>query len=302
MTEVVLLSHLRSLSRVKRYAVCRELHAVPDGPVPAGQHFHVLIEYYHRLQGDIRVFDVSGYHPNIKGVKHGAKVYEDHFQYVSKDGDYRVFDDSVNNYDTSMVDGLARRLNDRTAYSALRRTRACCSSLLREGFFPFVFDVDRELGLAVNLSVRRRHFWLWGDAHAGKSTACAVFCAKNKLTRFVLADHAAFAWDLYAGEQVIIMEDRSDVSVSVIECLSSDLWKVDCSYGGEAFGSISTTRRTPGQTRYRPTFLPNANLVVLVTSNAPPPYALRDWPGFLSRFHVVHVSSWTQFRNQPEFE
>lgn len=76
---VAIVDHLRTLKDIAWARVCSEQHE--DG----SPHRHVVVKFVSRLQSrNARVFDVSGFHPNVQPVRSIAKA----IAYVSKDGEF----------------------------------------------------------------------------------------------------------------------------------------------------------------------------------------------------------------------
>lgn len=249
----VILEQLKLIAPVAKWLGCDEKHA--DG----NQHSHLYVQFQTAIDSkNIKVFDVRGYHPNIKKPKKAE--LSGLFAYIMKDGHYEGNVDIL----ALKIDGFNRRRQDLNAFIDYVKFKG-----LKEVEWP----ITLPCGMRYNPTVlgKKRHIWIVGRPSMGKTTwvqdtfaGCRVFCRAP----------TEFPFETYEGEEVIIYDD--------IIPKFSELSAVSNVY------KIKT--HVPGKVRYRSCHWPlNQERIMIVLSNELPQYGhLHD--AFLSRFVVIDYS------------
>lgn len=216
---------------------------------------------------------------------------------------YHQFSSELRPLATASRAGSMRLLQDDMAFRKIVTTHSNSCLLREQGCFPFLIRGDTMF--SVDLSVRKRHYFLYGAAFGGKSFAAQRLCLANDLSYRFLSFHDESTYDGYCLEQFLIFDDFVDMCsdpmyrlhvIADMERISSDLWRDQLRYGRTRFGESNQTRQTR-RTRYTTNHFPSADLVMLITSNMPPPRWLLDWDGFASRFNVIRVDDGVSFVN-----
>lgn len=150
---------LNEISSIKDYVIAKELHA--DGT----PHVHAVIRFFKRFhkKGE-RIFDLEGFHPNIKTLK-TIGDFTRAAEYAKKDGDFI----------SNLVEKKSKRQQLAEAVLEEGLTR---QTILNhpELIFTNFNSVRAWLSLVETPPVRvistrkKRHIWLYGPSNTGKTT------------------------------------------------------------------------------------------------------------------------------------
>lgn len=232
-----------------KYVIGEEFHQ--DG----GNHYHVYLTFAKRVHSrDPKVFDIDGYHPNIKKVKRDQGWIE----YCMKDGHFisggiELFKNSTN---------FIKRKNDFDAWCAYVQNKQR-DDVQWPIQLPDGSTLDKPTG-------KRRHYWVVGEPNRGKTEWIQnTFTNKRVYTR----GKGNYPYDTYDGEPIIIFDDFFPKFDELSAC--STVYRV--------------RTRVYGDTRYRSVFWPlNQERIMFVLSNLEPNYGnLQE--AFDSRFNVIKM-------------
>lgn len=147
-------------NELRYYAVAQETHK--DG----GLHLHALIEFENKVTSRLAsVFDVYGYHPNVKTIKNAAG-WTNRLTYMQKEDAHMLtnIEKTVSKRDQIMLDLIEQgtltpqfvRQNPSIMYQNFQNIRNWLN-FVNPGHIP------------IRILPKKRHVWLTGPSNSGKS-------------------------------------------------------------------------------------------------------------------------------------
>jgi len=251
---------------VKGARIVKELHL--DG----SPHFHVIL----RFNTTMRIkrpdaFDVWGYHPNIQPLRSmkAATCYV-HLRKHGKKGKVSFFGDE-GDLDTSVPTNFNKKKADWEEWR---------QHLKRETLEDYTGQ-DITMGsktFPIDMTVKKRHLWIYGAPDQGKSTLVEDAIYKYKVFK---RKAKPYSYEGFQNHDIVWCDDSKDLDKEEL-CHMSGKYR------------IQTV--VHGPTRNRCYYMPdNKNLLIIVCTNDEPLWLAEDW--FQNRFFVWHVNEhgvWTQ--------
>jgi len=164
MDKEVLLEQLTEIQEPSLYYIAREKHE--DGSL----HLHATVRFTKRVHSkDPRVFDVGGYHPNIKKLLTN-RAFDNAIQYVKKDGDF--------------ITNVTEKLGKRQRLFLEVLDKGITPSLIREhpeimqfnlGNLKAWFNMLHQNAMVLKDLPKKRHIWVHGPRDTGKTTFARIF-------------------------------------------------------------------------------------------------------------------------------
>jgi len=252
---------------VKGAIITKELHQ--DG----SPHFHVILTFRESMRiKRADAFDVWGYHPNIQKMRSpkAARAYVLKTQDGGKPPNAMFFGDE-GTMDYSTATNFKKKEADWEAWKqAIKR------STLQD-----YKGEDIEMGgknFPVDMTVKKRHLWIYGAPDQGKSTLVEEGIYKYRVFK---RKAKPYSYEGFQDHDIVWCDDSKDLDKEEL-CHMSGRYR------------IQTV--VHGPTRNRCWYMPdNKNLLIIVCTNDEPVWLAEDW--FKSRFFVWHVDEngvWTQ--------
>lgn len=263
---------------IKSYDIAMEKHK--DGE----SHIHALVEFKAKQRiRDSRAFDAYWYHPNIQSTKNKkavkAYIYKGH-------GDFAPNVISNTHYDWSTSNNFSKKRADYLEYKRQLLLARWTQKIDAFEAYGQRFALSYTIDSPTQEMTKKRHYWFWGIASAGKSTEIVKKNFKKPKVRFFkprtgeAKEFGCNAFERYNNERVIVFDDIEGMISKEMICTLHDI--DDNEYG-----------ETPFKGRFKdPVF--NVEVILIVLSQEFPGYkpALEDWRNekwFMDRFNVIEM-------------
>lgn len=252
---------LRDTIHAERWSIGKERHL--DGHT----HWHVYAYRRSRFNsnGNVRYFDIEGYHANIQGCKKKGGP-EGALWYTQKDGNFET--QGIRYFPTP--NNFVRRAQDLERWQAHNRFQG-----LSEVNWQSTLPDGTVLGQP-DPARKRRHWLIIGPPDAGKSHWLDRQFAGQRiyLVPTQSESRAPAPWDDYQGQKLIVWDDVVPAPGKGTLCLLSDTSRMD-----RYLAARHSNKVLPGGSC--------RTLIMICNPAAIPSYIGEDW--FNARFNVLYL-------------